>query len=105
MPGEVGETAALHCTAAGKVVLAAAAPADRARLLPRTLPARTPSTITDRQALWAGERLVAAVAVPASRFAGREDELAGLLRGWSAAVCITKETGVANETPRSPAMR
>ena len=116
--GEVGETAALHCTAAGKVVLAAAAPADRARLLPRTLPARTPSTITDRQALfaqlaavrgsgvafdreedcadvcavavavepsaggghdgagWAGERLVAAVAVPASRFAGREAQAA-----------------------------
>lgn len=51
--GEVGESTGLHCTAAGKVVLAAAAPAERRRLLPRTLPARTASTITDRQVLFA----------------------------------------------------
>lgn len=51
--GEVGESAALHCTAPGKLVLAAAAPAERIRLLPRTLPIRTTSTITDRQVLLA----------------------------------------------------
>lgn len=51
--GEVGESAALHCSAPGKVVLAAATPAERARLLPRTLPVRTTSTITDRQVLFA----------------------------------------------------
>lgn len=51
--GEVGASAALHCTAPGKVVLAAAEPAERTRLLPRTLPVRTTSTITDRQVLFA----------------------------------------------------
>lgn len=112
--GTVGESAGLHCTAPGKVVLAGAAPAERRGLLPRTLPVRTPSTITDRRVLFAqlatvrstgvafdrqedcadvcaaavavgaptGERLVAAVALPACRFAGREAELGRLLRGW-----------------------
>ncbi|WP_300007516.1 IclR family transcriptional regulator C-terminal domain-containing protein [Pseudonocardia sp.] len=116
--GQVGESAALHCTAPGKVVLAAATPAQRARLLPRTLPARTASTITDRNALFAqlatvrgsgvafdhqedcddvcaaavaagppgAGQLVVAVAAPASRFAGREDEFGTLLCGWAAAV-------------------
>lgn len=112
--GEVGESAGLHCTAAGKVVLAAAAPAERRRLLPRTLLARTVRTITDRQVLFAqlagvrgsgvafdyeedcedvcsvaveidptaGEKLIVALAVPASRFAGRGSELEMTLRRW-----------------------
>lgn len=104
--GAAGESGGLHCTAAGKVVLAAATAAERRRLLPRTLPARTSATITDRRELSAqldavrstgvafdreedcdgvcavavaspgGAGLVIAVAVPASRFAGREVELA-----------------------------
>lgn len=113
--GEIGESAALHCTAPGKVVLAAAAPAERRRLLPRHLPVRTESTITDRQVLYAqlaavgssgvafdhgedcddvcaaaiavehstADRFVVAVAVPRSRFAGRESDFEKALRSWT----------------------
>lgn len=49
--GTVGETAMLHTSAAGKMLLAGVSPEERRRLTPRRLPARTSATITDRAAL------------------------------------------------------
>jgi DNA-binding IclR family transcriptional regulator len=47
----VGLSFPLYCTANGKAVLAAQSAATARRLLPRTLPALTPATITDPRAL------------------------------------------------------
>ena len=47
----VGRPTPLHATSSGKVLLAAADPAERARLLAQPLEAFTPATITDRAAL------------------------------------------------------
>jgi IclR family acetate operon transcriptional repressor len=47
----VGQRTPLHATSSGKVLLAAASPEERARLLVRPLSVFTPSTITDRAAL------------------------------------------------------
>lgn len=49
--GTVGEIAMLHSTAAGKMLLADVSPAERRRLLPRRLPARTAFTVIDRPEL------------------------------------------------------
>jgi DNA-binding IclR family transcriptional regulator len=55
----VGQRTPLHATSNGKVLLAAAEPAERARLLARPLERYTPATITDRDEL---ERELANVA-------------------------------------------
>ena len=55
----VGQRTPLHATTNGKVLLAAAEPAERARLLARPLERYTPATITDRDEL---ERELANVA-------------------------------------------
>ena len=47
----VGRPTPLHATSSGKVLLAAADPAERARLLGRPLEVFTPATVTDRTAL------------------------------------------------------
>jgi DNA-binding IclR family transcriptional regulator len=47
----VGQRTPLHATSSGKVLLAFADPAERARLLARPLEVYTPATITDRAAL------------------------------------------------------
>jgi IclR family acetate operon transcriptional repressor len=49
----VGRRTPLHCTAAGKVLLAFASPSERERLLSKPLTAETPRTIVDLPALLA----------------------------------------------------
>ncbi len=49
--GWIGRRMPLHCTAAGKVLLAALTPAERALILPRPLPRFTADTITDPEHL------------------------------------------------------
>lgn len=49
--GRVGRRMCLHCTAAGKVLLAHISPEERDQILPETLGRFTPHTITDRRRL------------------------------------------------------
>ena len=51
MQSTIGSTDLLHCTALGKVLLAFSTPERRATLILKTLPARTPNTITDHTTL------------------------------------------------------
>ena len=109
----VGSTFPVHCTANGKVLLAALTDAQIERLLPAELPAFTQSTLTERSLLLTeldevrrtgvaldreehtigicavgalvhgpGGRLAAVtIPLPAQRFYGNEERLAGLLLG------------------------
>jgi DNA-binding IclR family transcriptional regulator len=63
----VGQRTPLHATSNGKVLLAAADPVERARLLARPLERYTPATITDRDALERELALAASVGWAATR--------------------------------------
>jgi IclR family transcriptional regulator, acetate operon repressor len=63
----VGQRTPLHATSSGKVLLAFADPAERARLLARPLERYTPSTITDRAVLEAELVRVAAAGWASTR--------------------------------------
>ena len=56
----IGAVLPVHCTACGKALLAALPPADAERILPQTLKAYTPHTITDRARFLEGLAVVRA---------------------------------------------
>ena len=88
----IGAVLPVHCTACGKALLAALPPEDAERILPQTLKAYTPHTITDRARLF--EELVL---VRSSRLAFDRDEhttgvsaVGGVIRNaWGEVAAVT----------------
>jgi IclR family transcriptional regulator, acetate operon repressor len=96
----VGRRTPLHCTAAGKVLLAFAAPGEQGRLLSKPLSAETPRTIVDLPAL-----LAQLEGVRTRGYAQTEEELEDGLNAVAAPVRQADGHTVAALSVSGPAFR